>query len=76
MFSLAIGSGNNLFAAKEVRQLAGRRRKICGGVALLLVMAALYWQWNQSHKQRGMGNAFSGVNSAAAISGVWQGGRL
>jgi hypothetical protein len=73
VFSLAIGSGNNLFAAKEVRQLAGRRRKIWGGVALLLVMAALYWQWNQSHKQRGMGNALSGVNSAAAISGVWQG---
>jgi hypothetical protein len=41
-----------------------------GGVALLLVMAALYWQWNRSHKQRGMGNALSGVNSAAAISGV------
>ena len=68
MFSLAIGSGNNLFAAKEVRQLAGRRRKIWGGVALLLVMVALYWQWNQSHKQRGMGNALSGVNSGAAIS--------
>jgi hypothetical protein len=47
VFSLAIGSGNNLFAAKEVRQLAGRRRKIWGGVALLLVMAALYWQWNR-----------------------------
>jgi len=27
------------------QQLAARRRKIWGGVALLLVMAALYWQW-------------------------------
>ena len=72
MFSLAIGSGKTLLAAKELQQLAARRRKIWGGVAILLVMAALYWQWNQSHKQRGSGNALSGVNSAAAISGWWK----
>ena len=73
--SLDGGSGKNLFAAKDVRQLAARRRKIWGGVALLLVMAALYWQWEQFHKRRGSGNALSGVNSpaAAAISGWWKG---
>ena len=64
--SLRSSSGKTLLAAKELQQLAARRRKMWGGVAILLVMAALYWQWNQSHKQRGSGNALSGVNSPAA----------
>ena len=73
--SLRSSSGKTLLAAKELQQLAARRRKMWGGVAILLVMAALYWQWNQSHKQRGSDNALSGVNSpaATAISGWWKG---
>ncbi len=52
-----------------------RRRKIWGGpVALLLIVAALWWQWAQTQKQSQAGKAAPGVNSAAAaISGVWQG---
>jgi len=64
-------------AAKNARPLGIRRsKKIWGApIALFLVMAALWWQWNQAHKQLQSGNAASGVNSpaAAAISGVWQG---
>ena len=57
------------------RQLAARRRKIWGGVALLLVMAALYWQWNQGDKQLQNGDVSRGVRSpaAAAVSGRWTG---
>jgi hypothetical protein len=52
-----------------------RRRKIWAGpVALLLVVAALWWQWAQTQKQSQVGKAAPGVSSAAAtISGVWQG---
>ena len=44
-------------------------------IALLLVVAALWWQWAQTHKQSQVGKAAPWVNSpaAAAISGVWQG---
>jgi TIR domain len=67
--------GSSAIAAKEGQQLAARRRKLWGGVALLLVMAALFWQWNQFHKQRVSGDAPSGLNSpaVAALSGWWTG---
>ena len=67
--------GSSAIAATEVQQLAARRRKLWGGVALLLVMAALFWQWNQFHKQRVRGDAATGLNSpaVAALSGWWTG---
>src|SRR5262245_21265407 len=58
------------------RQRTFRRRKIWAGpVALLLVVAALWWQWAQTQKQSQVGKAAPAVNSptAAAVTGVWQG---
>ncbi|HEY6366624.1 MAG TPA: hypothetical protein VI585_17720 [Candidatus Binatia bacterium] len=58
------------------RHPAVRRRKIWAGpIALLLVVAALWWQWAQTRRQSHEGNNPPGVHSpaAAAISGVWQG---
>jgi hypothetical protein len=55
---------------------AVRRRRIWGGpIALLLVVAALWWQWAQTRKQSQESNVAPGVHSPAAapISGVWQG---
>jgi hypothetical protein len=53
-----------------------RRRKIwTGPVALLLVVAALWWQWAQTRKQLPAGNGAPGLHSpaSAAISGLWYG---
>ena len=73
--SLRGGSAKTQVAAKETEQLAGRRRKLWGGVALLLVTAALFWQWNHFHKQRVGDAAPSRLNSpaVAALSGWWTG---
>ena len=66
----------NSSSGETRRQPTGRRRKIWSGpVALLLVVAALWWQWAQTQKQSQVGKAEPGVSSltAAAVSGVWRG---
>src|SRR5262245_100319 len=66
----------NSSPGKTQRQPTGRRRKIWSGpVALLLVVAALWWQWAQTHKTCRVGKAAPGFNlpTAAAITGLWQG---
>ena len=66
----------NSSSGETRRQPTGRRRKIWSGpVALLLVVAALWWQWAQTQKQSQVDKAAPGVNSltAAAVSGVWRG---
>jgi len=66
----------NSSPGKTQRQPTGRRRRIWSGpVALLLVVAALWWQWAQTHKQSQVGTAAPAVNSptAAAVTGLWQG---
>jgi len=67
--------GQKFICGKECGNSPGRRRKNMARGGALLVMAASI-AVDRSHKQRGMVNALSGVNSAVAISGVWQGGRL
>ena len=66
----------NSSSGETRRQPTGRGPKVWSGpVALLLVVAALWWQWAQTQKQSQGGKAAPGVSSltAAAVSGVWRG---
>jgi hypothetical protein len=66
----------NSSAGETRQQPTGRRPRIWSGpVALLLVVAALWWQWAETQKHSQVGKAARKVNSltAAAVSGVWQG---
>ena len=70
------GSSEVSLKARDARRISTRRGRIwTAPLALLLVMAGLWWQWYQGDKQLQGGDVSREVKSsaAAAISGRWTG---